>query len=89
MGYLALLILSVITPLFAYYFSDALSYRFHYRDMVRSDKWFWQRDLSDEELDVIAHQHAKKFAKISAWVVSVICISVFIYVSFLSFSEMI
>ena len=63
MVYLILLGLSVITPLFAFYFSEQMAYHLHYKKLARSDKWFWQRDLSDEELDHLAHDKSKKFEK--------------------------
>ena len=87
MVYLILLGLSVITPLFAFYFSEQMDYHLHYKKLARSDKWFWQRDLSDEELDQLAHDKSKKFARIAAWVISLRSISGFVYISYLSFSD--
>ena len=87
MVYLILLGLSVITPLFAFYFSEQMAYHLHYKKLARSDKWFWQRDLSDEELDQLAHDKSKKFARLAAWVISLLSISGFVYISYLSFTE--
>ena len=87
MAYMMLLVISAITPLFSFYFSEQMAYHFHYRKLGHSDKWFWERELSDEALDEIAHQKSRKFGKIAAWIVSTICISVFAYVSFLNFTE--
>ena len=63
MVYFILLVLSVITPLISLHFSEQMAYHLHYKKLARSNKWFWQRDLSDEELDQIAHEKAKKFSK--------------------------
>ena len=87
MVYLILLGLSVITPLFAFYFSEQMAYHLDYKKLARSDKWFWQRDLSDEELDQLAYDKSKKFARIAAWVISLLSISGFVYISYLSFTE--
>ena len=87
MVYFILLVLSVITPLISLYFSKQMAYHLHYKKLARSNKWFWQRDLSDEELDQIAHEKAKKFSKIAAWIISILSISGFIYISYLSFTE--
>ena len=77
----------MITPLFAFYFSEKMAYNLHYKKLARSDKWFWQRDLSDEELDQLAHDKSKKFARIAALVISLLSISGFVYISYLSFTE--
>ena len=87
MVYVLLLFLSIITPLIALYFSEQMAYHLHYKKIARSNKWFWQRDLSDEELDEIAHEKAKKFSKISAWIISILSISGFVYISYLSFTN--
>ncbi len=63
MVYLILLGLSVITPLFAFYFSEQMAYHLHYKKLARS------------------------FARIAAWVISILSISGFFYISYLSFSE--
>ena len=49
MVYFILLVLSVITPLISLHFSEQMAYHLHYKKLARSNKWFWQRDLSDEE----------------------------------------
>ena len=87
MVYVVLLILSIITPLIALYFSEQMAYHLHYKKLARSNKWFWQRDLSDAELDEIAHEKAKKFSKIAAWLISILSISGFVYICYLSFTN--
>ena len=87
MLYLILLSISLITPVASFFFCEQMAYRFHFRKLAHSDKWFWDRKLSDEELDEIAVKNSKKFAKHASWVVSIICISIFIYLAYLNFTE--
>ena len=59
MAYLLLLLLALSTPLGTYFFSNHMAYHFHYHPLAHSNQWFWKRDLSDEDLDWIAHQRSK------------------------------
>ena len=55
MAYLFLILLALITPMAAYFVSDQMIYRFHYHPLAHSNQWFWKRDMSDEDLDRLAH----------------------------------
>ena len=82
-AYLFLILLALITPMAAYFVSDQMIYRFHYHPLAHSNQWFWKRDMSDEDLDRLAHQHSKKFALLASIIISVICIPGFGYLSYL------
>ena len=70
-------------PIATYFVSDQMIYRFHYHPLAHSNQWFWKRDMSDEDLDRLAHQHSKKFALLASVIISVICIPGFGYLSYL------
>jgi len=85
MVYLLLLLLALSTPLGTYFFSNHMAYHFHYHPLAHSNQWFWKRDMSDEDLDWIAHQHSKKFARLATLIISTIC---FLAIGYLIFSGM-
>ena len=86
MAYLILFLIAVATSLISYYFSNFLIYRFYYHPKAHSGKWFWKRDLSDEDLDSIARLHSKKFAKITASIISLIWILMYSGIIYLKFT---
>ena len=87
MIYLLLLLLSALTPILSYFFCKEISYRFYFKKKAFSDKWFWERKLSDEELEEIANNYSKLFAKIGTWIVSFVCIPFFVYLCYLNYID--
>ena len=83
MAYLFMILLALLTPMAAYFVSDQMIYRFHYHPLAHSNQWFWKRDMSDEDLDRLAHQHSKKFALLASVIISFICIPGLSYLSYL------